>query len=171
MSLRLINLSHVSCRDALEDEEDLENTLKTAFLAADRALQTHLSYFNNGEDLFVYRRASLLTARTDQASTPPSSASFLTAGTTATVAMLRDGVELVVGSVGDSRAMLCRKGRATKLSRDHTPDREDERNRYAVILHRVTMTTHHEVCWVFFFFYFTCCGHREELQGAFMYSL
>lgn len=62
-----------------------------------------------------------------------SPASFLTAGTTATVAMLRDGVELVVGSVGDSRAMLCRKGRATKLSKDHTPDRKDERHRYTVV--------------------------------------
>uniref|UniRef100_A0A8D3B0X4 protein-serine/threonine phosphatase n=1 Tax=Scophthalmus maximus TaxID=52904 RepID=A0A8D3B0X4_SCOMX len=90
-------------RDALEDEDDLERVLKKAFLDADRALHTHLSYFNK--------------------------ASFLTAGTTATVAMLRDGVELVVGSVGDSRAMLCRKGRATKLTKDHTPDRKDERHR------------------------------------------
>uniref|UniRef100_A0A3Q3GBI5 protein-serine/threonine phosphatase n=1 Tax=Labrus bergylta TaxID=56723 RepID=A0A3Q3GBI5_9LABR len=55
--------------------------------------------------------------------------SVLKAGTTATVAMLRDGVELVVGSVGDSRALLCRKGRATKLTKDHTPDREDEKQR------------------------------------------
>lgn len=59
------------------------------------------------------------------------SASILTAGTTATVAMLRDGVELVVGSAGDSRALLCRKGRARKLTTDHTPDRKDERHRYA----------------------------------------
>lgn len=59
-----------------------------------------------------------------------SPASFLKAGTTATVAMLRNGVELVVGSVGDSRATLCRKGRANILTNDHTPDREDERQRY-----------------------------------------
>lgn len=90
-------------RDALEDDNDLEAVLKKAFLDADEALHTHLSYFNN--------------------------ASFLTAGTTATVAMLRDGVELVVGSVGDSRALLCREGRVHKLSKDHTPDREDERQR------------------------------------------
>ncbi|XP_022616868.1 protein phosphatase 1K, mitochondrial-like isoform X2 [Seriola dumerili] len=91
-------------RDALvEEEDDLEKVLKKAFLDADKALHTHLSYFNN--------------------------ASFLTAGTTATVALLRDGVELVVGSVGDSRAMLCRKGQANKLTTDHTPDREDERRR------------------------------------------
>jgi len=51
-------------------------------------------------------------------------------GTTATVALLRDGIELVVGSVGDSRAMLCRKGKALKLTVDHTPDRKDEKERY-----------------------------------------
>lgn len=90
-------------RDALEDEDDLEKVLTKAFLNADKALHTHLSYFNK--------------------------ASFLTAGTTATVAMLRDGVELVVGSVGDSRATLCRKGRAHKMTKDHTPDRKDERQR------------------------------------------
>lgn len=50
-------------------------------------------------------------------------------GTTATVALLRDGVQLVVGSAGDSRAMLCRRGQATKLSTDHTPDRKEERLR------------------------------------------
>ncbi|XP_028330649.1 protein phosphatase 1K, mitochondrial-like isoform X2 [Gouania willdenowi] len=90
-------------RDALEDEEDLEKVLKKAFVEVDKALHTHLSYFNN--------------------------ASFLTTGTTATVAMLRDGVELVVGGVGDSRALLCRKGRANKLSKDHTPDCKEERRR------------------------------------------
>lgn len=90
-------------RDALEEEEDLEKVLKKAFLDADKALHTHLSDFNK--------------------------ASFLAAGTTATVAMLRDGVELAVGSVGDSRAMLCRKGQANKLTKDHTPDRKDERLR------------------------------------------
>lgn len=90
-------------RDALQEDDDLEKVLKKAFLMADEALLTHLSYFNN--------------------------ASFMTAGTTATVAMLRDGVELVVGSVGDSRALLCRKGRAKKLTKDHTPERKDERLR------------------------------------------
>lgn len=50
-------------------------------------------------------------------------------GTTSTVALLRDGIELVVGSVGDSRAMLCRKGKALKLTVDHTPERKDEKER------------------------------------------
>lgn len=56
-------------------------------------------------------------------------ASVLSAGTTATVALLRDGIELVVASVGDSRAMLCRKGKALKLTVDHTPERKDEKER------------------------------------------
>lgn len=56
----------------------------------------------------------------------------INAGTTATVALLRDGIELVVGSVGDSRAMLCRKGKALKLTVDHTPERKDEKDRYTM---------------------------------------
>lgn len=57
-------------------------------------------------------------------------ASLLTSGTTATVALLRDGIELVVASVGDSRALLCRKGKPMKLTTDHTPERKDEKERY-----------------------------------------
>lgn len=37
------------CRDALEEEDDLEKVLKKAFLDTDKALHIHLSYFNNGE--------------------------------------------------------------------------------------------------------------------------
>merc|ERR1712113_647583 len=32
-------------------------------------------------------------------------------------------------NVGDSRALLCREGRAVQLSLDHKPDREDEAER------------------------------------------
>lgn len=45
------------------------------------------------------------------------------------MALLRDGIELVVASVGDSRAMLCRKGKVLKLTVDHTPERKDEKER------------------------------------------
>lgn len=57
-------------------------------------------------------------------------ATLLTSGTTATVALLRDGIELVVASVGDSQAILCRKGKPIKLTIDHTPERKDEKERY-----------------------------------------
>ena len=35
-------------------------------------------------------------------------------------------LQVVVGNVGDSRAVLCRGGSAVPLSHDHTPAREDE---------------------------------------------
>jgi protein phosphatase 1K len=52
-----------------------------------------------------------------------------TPGTTATVALLRDGLELVVGHVGDSRCVLCRGSTARRLTRDHCPSDDDERAR------------------------------------------
>ncbi|KAA0721989.1 Protein phosphatase 1K, mitochondrial [Triplophysa tibetana] len=84
-----------------EEEDNLEFVLTKAFLEVDKALARHLHFVAD--------------------------ASMLSAGTTATVALLRDGIELVVGSVGDSRAMLCRKGKALKLTVDHTPERKDEK--------------------------------------------
>lgn len=87
----------------LADEENLELVLTKAFLEVDKALARHLHFSPN--------------------------APGMNAGTTATVALLRDGIELVVGSVGDSRVMLCRKGKALKLTVDHTPERKDEKDR------------------------------------------
>ncbi|XP_061101343.1 protein phosphatase 1K, mitochondrial-like isoform X1 [Conger conger] len=90
-------------RDLVAKEEDLELVLSKAFHEIDKALATQL---NISPD-----------------------ATLATAGSTATVALLRDGIELAVGSVGDSRALLCRKGKAIKLTMDHTPERKDERER------------------------------------------
>ncbi|XP_049318895.1 protein phosphatase 1K, mitochondrial [Astyanax mexicanus] len=90
-------------RDGLEKEWDLEVVLSEAFLQVDAALAAQMQMYGN--------------------------ASLMTVGTTATVALLRDGIELVVGSVGDSRAILCRKGKAHKLTNDHTPERKDEKQR------------------------------------------
>ena len=50
-------------------------------------------------------------------------------GTTATVCLLRDGIELIIGHVGDSRAILCREGYAIRLSEDHHPDNHREKER------------------------------------------
>ncbi|XP_053111458.1 protein phosphatase 1K, mitochondrial isoform X2 [Hemicordylus capensis] len=90
-------------QDFLSVEQNLEKVLMKAFLEIDKA----------------YARHAHLSAN----------AALLNAGTTATVALLRDGIELVVASVGDSRALLCRKGKAVKLTIDHTPERKDEKER------------------------------------------
>ncbi|XP_038604166.1 protein phosphatase 1K, mitochondrial [Tachyglossus aculeatus] len=89
--------------DFLAKDEDLEAALTRAFLDIDRAFaqSTRLAADGAGQ----------------------------TSGTTATVALLRDGIELVVGSVGDSRALLCRAGKPLKLTTDHTPERKDEKAR------------------------------------------
>lgn len=50
-------------------------------------------------------------------------------GTTATVCLLRNSTELVVGHVGDSLAVLCRDGKALRLTVDHDPQDSDESGR------------------------------------------
>ena len=50
-------------------------------------------------------------------------------GTTATVCLLRNNVELVVGWVGDSRALMCRSGKVVRLMHDHKPRDPVERKR------------------------------------------
>lgn len=50
------------------------------------------------------------------------------AGCTANVLMLHKG-EIIVANAGDSRSVLCNKGKAYELSFDHKPDNEKERAR------------------------------------------
>eukprot|EP00245_Coleochaete_scutata_P000991 TRINITY_DN11216_c0_g1_i1.p1 TRINITY_DN11216_c0_g1~~TRINITY_DN11216_c0_g1_i1.p1 ORF type:complete len:280 (+),score=49.72 TRINITY_DN11216_c0_g1_i1:261-1100(+) len=50
------------------------------------------------------------------------------AGSTASTAVLV-GKRLLVANVGDSRAVICRGGKALALSLDHKPNRSDERQR------------------------------------------
>ncbi|KAJ0734872.1 putative protein-serine/threonine phosphatase [Helianthus annuus] len=50
------------------------------------------------------------------------------AGSTASVVLLLNDEELLVGNVGDSRVILC-AGYAEQLTHDHHPDRDDERAR------------------------------------------
>ncbi|KAM8938920.1 protein phosphatase Mn(2+)-dependent 1K [Pelodytes ibericus] len=90
-------------KDFFTQENDMEKVLTKAFIEIDKAFARH---------------AHLAV-----------DASVMNCGTTATVALLRDGIELVVASVGDSRALLCRKGKPLKLTIDHTPDRKEEKQR------------------------------------------
>ncbi|KAI3742624.1 hypothetical protein L1987_60313 [Smallanthus sonchifolius] len=53
------------------------------------------------------------------------------AGSTASVVLLLNNEELLVGNVGDSRVILC-AGYAEQLTHDHHPDRDDERARIEV---------------------------------------
>lgn len=48
-------------------------------------------------------------------------------GSTAVTAILMNGEKLVVANVGDSRAIICRKGVAKQLSVDHEPSKEKEK--------------------------------------------
>nr|XP_033817468.1 protein phosphatase 1K, mitochondrial-like [Geotrypetes seraphini]XP_033817477.1 protein phosphatase 1K, mitochondrial-like [Geotrypetes seraphini]XP_033817487.1 protein phosphatase 1K, mitochondrial-like [Geotrypetes seraphini]XP_033817497.1 protein phosphatase 1K, mitochondrial-like [Geotrypetes seraphini]XP_033817504.1 protein phosphatase 1K, mitochondrial-like [Geotrypetes seraphini] len=89
--------------EMLAQEQNLEKVLIKAFLEIDKAFAGHMRTSAN--------------------------ATSMNSGTTATVGLLRDGIELVVASVGDSRAILCRKGKAQKLTIDHTPERKDEKER------------------------------------------
>lgn len=50
-------------------------------------------------------------------------------GTTATICLIRNGVELTVGHVGDSRAILCRNNTARRLTTDHLPSVMSEAER------------------------------------------
>lgn len=54
---------------------------------------------------------------------------FVRSGSTATVAILKNGEELVVGNVGDSQAILCHDGKAVLLTEDHNALSKVEKNR------------------------------------------
>uniref|UniRef100_S4RNX5 protein-serine/threonine phosphatase n=1 Tax=Petromyzon marinus TaxID=7757 RepID=S4RNX5_PETMA len=102
-------------RKYLQKEENLELVLSKSFLAVDREFTRRVTLSQEAE--------------------------LLRSGSTATVALLRDGQELAVGSVGDSRAVLCRRGKAMGLTKDHTAQRKDERTRVKACGGFVTWST------------------------------
>ncbi|XP_062055859.1 protein phosphatase 1K, mitochondrial isoform X1 [Lepus europaeus] len=110
--------------DLLPKEKNLETVLTLAFLEIDKAFASHAHL--SADDTEPPHEAPLVDVLLLVSTLE---ASILTSGTTATVALLRDGIELVVASVGDSRAILCRKGKPMKLTIDHTPERKDEKER------------------------------------------
>ncbi|KAL0595911.1 Protein phosphatase 1K, mitochondrial [Plecturocebus cupreus] len=133
--------------DLLPKEKNLETVLTLAFLEIDKAFSSHARLSaddGSGDQVLKYTTGELclvsssrpgarghymlgFSGKRDLLNFIP--ATLLTSGTTATVALLQDGIELVVASVGDSRAILCRKGKPMKLTIDHTPERKDEKER------------------------------------------
>ncbi|XP_015783944.1 protein phosphatase 1K, mitochondrial isoform X2 [Tetranychus urticae] len=85
-------------------ETDLEAVLQNAFIEVNNALARYIS-------LKVKDKDSMFS------------------GTTATVCLLKDSIELTIANVGDSRALLCRNGDARKLTIDHSPSLKSEKER------------------------------------------
>ncbi|CAL8100394.1 unnamed protein product, partial [Calicophoron daubneyi] len=74
----------------------LEQVLENAFLEVNNLMSRHFLYYT--------------TAHIRQST-----------GTTATVVLMRHSYQLVIGHVGDSRALICRKGRIEPLTVNHDP--------------------------------------------------
>lgn len=77
--------------------------------------------------LFLSRSVYILISNTIHFHFANSGENATTSGTTATVCLLRNSIELVLGHVGDSRALLCRNGETKKLTTDHTADLKSEK--------------------------------------------
>ncbi|PVD38558.1 hypothetical protein C0Q70_01174 [Pomacea canaliculata] len=88
----------------LSRTDKLETVLYKSFVEVHNVLARHLAFYFMNSEVFM-------------------------TGTTATVCLIRDSSEMVVGHVGDSRAVLCRKGSSVRLSVDHDPDDPDENQR------------------------------------------
>ncbi|GFT95099.1 protein phosphatase 1K, mitochondrial [Nephila pilipes] len=99
--------------------EHLEDIILFWLARGEKDLETVLQYsFQDVNN--VYARHILFNCPRKDASS---------SGTTATVCLLRNSVELVIGHVGDSRALLCRNGETKKLTTDHTADLKSEKER------------------------------------------
>ncbi|XP_013779589.1 protein phosphatase 1K, mitochondrial-like [Limulus polyphemus] len=83
---------------------DLESVLQKAFIEVNNAFARNVIFMCSKEEAAV-------------------------SGTTATICLLRNSIELVVGHVGDSRALLCRNGDVQKLTVDHHGTLKSEKER------------------------------------------
>ncbi|XP_046376609.1 protein phosphatase 1K, mitochondrial-like [Haliotis rufescens] len=88
----------------LTQTSDLTKVLHQSFVDINNVLTRHIVHYHAGKETF-------------------------NTGTTATVCLLRNSVELVVGHVGDSCALLCRSGNPIRLTQDDDPDNAEESRR------------------------------------------
>lgn len=86
----------------LTQTDNLEHVIEQSFIDINNLLARHLNFA--GSQNFI-------------------------CGTTATVCLLKNSVELVIGHVGDSCAILCRQGKAERLTLDHDPEVDEEASR------------------------------------------
>ncbi|ESQ27295.1 hypothetical protein EUTSA_v10018975mg [Eutrema salsugineum] len=94
-------------------------------------LQKHLfsNILNDGEFLVDPRRTiAKAYENTDQTILSDNSSDLGSGGSTAVTAILINGETLWIANVGDSRAIVSRRGKAKQISVDHDPDTDTERN-------------------------------------------
>ncbi|XP_057473384.1 probable protein phosphatase 2C 24 isoform X2 [Actinidia eriantha] len=116
--------SHVAmkCRDRLHEvvKEELEN--KEARTEWKNAMEQ--SFHRMDKEVISWNESMLAANCRCELQSPECDA----VGSTAVVAIVTPD-KIIVANCGDSRAVLCRNGKAVALSTDHKPDRPDELNR------------------------------------------
>ncbi|KAI4322109.1 hypothetical protein L6164_021829 [Bauhinia variegata] len=127
--------SHVAakCRDRLHElvKEELERDDWSMSFGWEGAMERSFSQMD--KEVIAWNNASVLQANCRcELQSPECDA----VGSTAVVAILTPE-KIIVANCGDSRAVLCRGGKAIPLSSDHKPDRPDELNRIQEVGGRV----------------------------------
>ena len=111
--------------------EDLSSVLEKSYTEIDAFLQTTGSLKNmrhNGSAPVITQTISRINSATGETEGIVRENLFDFIGSTAVVALIR-GNQIYVSNAGDSRAVLCRRGTAVELTRDHKPESPRERSR------------------------------------------
>lgn len=118
--------SHVAmrCRERLHElvKEELESNKGTDVAGCRGALER--SFTRMDKEVNEFNEGVVKATCRCELQTPECDA----VGSTAVVAIVTPD-KIVIANCGDSRAVLCRNGKALPLSSDHKPDRPDELNR------------------------------------------
>lgn len=116
--------SHVAtrCKDRLHELVKDELMEKVEDVEWSKAMEQ--SFNRMDKEVIAWNQAALGTDCRCELQAPESDA----VGSTAVVAIVTPD-KIIVANCGDSRAVLCRSGKAVPLSTDHKPDRPDELNR------------------------------------------
>ncbi len=119
------------CRERLHElvKEELEN--KGAEITEWKGLLER-SFTRMDREVTVCNAAAVKATCRCELQTPECDA----VGSTAVVAIMMAD-KIVIANCGDSRAVLCRNGKALAVSSDHKPDRPDELNRIQALGGRV----------------------------------